>query len=153
MTVREQPPTVSNAPVRGRPRPGSNQDTQFFWDAAAEGQLAIQRCSACGLLRHPPDPACPRCHSLDWTTSDMSGRGILYSYTVVHHPPAPGFDRPAIAAIVELEEGVRLISNVTGVDPATLRIGEPLEVYFVEQEEGWTAPQFRRPASAGTAEE
>jgi uncharacterized OB-fold protein len=129
----------------GRLRPAMNEDTQFFWDAAANGQLAIQRCTPCGELRHPPGPACPACHSLLWEPVQVSGRGTLYSYTVVHHPPAPGFDDPAIAVVVELEEGVRLISNLTDVDPATLQIGELLEVWFVPQEEGWTAPQFRRP--------
>jgi hypothetical protein len=124
-----------------------NEDTSFFWKAAAEGRLAIQRCSGCGLLRHPPGPACPSCQSLEWEPAEVSGRGTLYSYTVIHHPPAPGFDGPAIAAVVALEEGPRLISNITGTDPETLRIGEPLEVWFLPQAEGWTAPQFRRPAA------
>lgn len=141
--------TATEAPSSGRLAPAMNTDTQFFWDAAAAGRLVVQRCSACGLLRHPPGPACPFCHSLDWDVSEVSGRGTLYSYTVVHHPPAPGFDGPAIAVVVELDEGVRLISNVTGADPATLVIGEPLEVYFVPQEEGWAAPQFRRPIQGG----
>lgn len=132
----------------GRLQPGMNEDTSFFWEAAAEGRLVIQRCSGCGQLRHPPGPACPSCHSLEWEGVQVSGRGTLYSYTVVHHPPAPGFDGPAIAAVIELEEGVRLISNITDADPDTLRIGEPLEVWFLPQAEGWTAPQFRRPASS-----
>jgi uncharacterized OB-fold protein len=142
---------TTQAPTSGRVRPAMNPDTQFFWDTTAEDRLAIQRCSACGLLRHPPGPACPSCHSLDWAASDVSGNGTLYSYTVVHHPPAPGFSSPAIVAVAQLGEGVRLISNVTGVDPSTLTIGEPLEVYFLPQQEGWTAPQFRRPGSAGAA--
>jgi uncharacterized OB-fold protein len=148
--AKEKKPTMTaQAPTSGRILPAMNQDTQFFWDAAAEDRLAIQRCSACGLLRHPPGPACPSCHSLDWEASDVSGNGTLYSYMVVHHPPAPGFSSPAIVAVVQLDEGVRLISNITGVDPETLAIGEPLEVYFLPQQEGWTAPQFRRPRSAG----
>jgi uncharacterized protein len=132
----------------GRTRPVMNEDTRFFWDAAADGWLAIQRCTECGVLRHPPGPACPHCHSMSWEASKATGRGTLYSYTVLHRPKPPGFDGPAIGIVVELEEGVRLISNIVAVDPDTLRIGEPLKVYFVAQEEGWTVPQFRRPTSA-----
>ena len=137
---------TADVPVQGRLRPAMNQDTQFFWDAAAEGRLVIQRCGDCGRLRHPPGPACPYCHSLECKPVEVSGKGKLYSYTVIRNPPAPGFDGPAIVVIVELDEGVRVVSNIGGIDPASLRIGERLEVYFVAQEEGWTAPQFRRPA-------
>jgi uncharacterized OB-fold protein len=133
-----------DTPISGRTRPASSPDTQFFWDAAAQGELRVQRCSGCGLLRHPPGPACPRCQSLEWATSLMSGRGTLYSYTVLHHPLPAGFDRPAIVVVVELEEGVRVVSNIAGAAVESLRIGEPLEVFYLPQEEGWTAPQFRR---------
>ena len=74
----------------------------------------------------------------------MSGRGTLYSYMVLHHPLPAGFDQPAIVVVVELEEGVRLVSNIAGATAESLRIGEPLEVFFLPQAEGWTAPQFRR---------
>jgi uncharacterized protein len=138
----------SGAPTKGRMQPAMNSDTQFFWDAAAEGRLVIQRCTACGRLRHPPGPACPQCRSLDWDTLESSGRGTLYSYTVVYHPLAPGFDDPATVVVVELEEGVRVVSNLIEAEAAPLQIGEPLEVFFVAQDEGWTAPQFRRRRSA-----
>jgi hypothetical protein len=78
--------------------------------------------------------------------TELSGRGTLYSYTVVHHPLPPGFVEPAIVGVIELEKGIRFVSNIVDVEPESLKIGEPLEVYFLEQEEGWTAPQFRRPA-------
>lgn len=147
MTRTQMTATVADVPTRGRLQPAVNQDTQFFWDAAASGRLAIQRCRECGKLRHPPGPACPRCHSLAWAPTDVSGRGKLHSFTVVHHPPVPGFLGPAIIVLVDLDEGVRLVSNIGGVDPATLVIGESLEVHFVPQDEGWTAPQFRRPCN------
>lgn len=135
---------VGTAPVRGRPSPAASQDTEFFWQVAADRRLAVQACVKCGALRHPPGPSCPECLSLMWRTRDLSGRGTLYSYTVVHHPRAVGFDGPAVVVLVEMEEGVRIVSNVDEIDPDTLRIGEPLEVYFVDQDEGWTVPQFRR---------
>ena len=78
----------------------------------------------------------------------MTGRGKLYSYTIAHHPKPPGFNEPAVAIVVELDEGVRLISNLDNSDGAPLRFGEPLEVFFLDQDEGWTIPQFRR---AGTS--
>lgn len=135
---------MPTSPTRGRSFPATSPDTEFFWEGAREGKLLAQRCSGCRALRHPPGPACPVCHSLDYDIVELSGRGVLYSYVVQHHPAAPGFDGPALVAAVELEEGVRLVSNLVGVDPDDVKIGESLEVIFVDQEEGWTAPQFRR---------
>ena len=140
----EQSDWEVDTPTSGRIPPAIGRDTQFFWDAAQKEELRIQCCSACGRLRHPPGPACPHCHSLEWETRLMSGRGTLYSYMVLHYPLPAGFDRPAIVAVVELEEGVRLVSNIAGATAESLRIGEPLEVFFLPQAEGWTAPQFRR---------
>jgi uncharacterized OB-fold protein len=134
---------MKEAPSQGRARPAMNQDTEFFWEAAGEHRLCAQRCCPCGRLRNPPGPACPVCHSLDWEVHDLSGRGTLYSYTVVHYPKVPGFDEPAVVAVIDLEEGLRLVSNLIGVPDTDLRIGLPVEVYFVDQAEGWTAPQFR----------
>jgi uncharacterized protein len=121
-----------------------NKDTEFFWAGVRERRLLIQQCSACRRLRHPPGPACAHCHSLDWGVAEASGRGELYSYTVLHHPKAPGFDDPAVAIVVQLDEGVRLVSNLADAEPGALLIGEPLEVFFLDQDEGWTVPQFRR---------
>lgn len=137
---------MTGLPVSGRLRPQATADSAFFWEAAAAGRLDIQGCAACGALRYPPGPACPLCHCLEWKAVPASGKGRLYSYTVVRHPAMPGFDGPAVAAIVELEEGVRMATNLD-IDPDSaddLVIGEPLEVFFLPQEEGWTAPQFRR---------
>jgi uncharacterized OB-fold protein len=125
-------------------RPGITRDNEFFWLGLQEHRLLAQRCEQCGELRHPPGPGCPLCHSLDWDVVELSGRGTLFSWVVQHHPPAAGFDGPALIAVVELEEGLRLVSNADA-DPATLAIDEPLEVFFLDQEEGWTVHQFRRP--------
>lgn len=137
---------MPNAPTKGRPQPAFSTDTEFFWEGARHNKLLVQRCWDCQTLRHPPGPACPTCHSLDSEVTELSGRGTLYSYTVVHHPLPPGFVEPAIVGVIELEKGIRFVSNIVDVEPESLKIGEPLEVYFLEQEEGWTAPQFRRPA-------
>ena len=121
-----------------------DRDNAFFWEGAKDHRLLAQRCTSCGRLRHPPGPACPFCHSLDWEAAELSGLGELYSYTIVHHPKPPGFDEPAVAVIVELTEGLRMASNLEDADAAPLRIGEPLEVFFLDQDEDWTVPQFRR---------
>ena len=146
---------MSGLPTAGRLRPQTTKDTEFFWDAAAAGRLEIQRCEDCGKLRYPPGPACPTCHSLAWAPQEMSGQGHLFSYTVIYHPSAPGFAGPAVVGVIELDEGVRLVTNLD-VDPGEeLRIGERFEVFFLDQLEGWSVPQFRRsPAeSAGPAHE
>jgi uncharacterized OB-fold protein len=137
---------MTGLPVSGRLRPQATADSAFFWDAAAAGRLEIQRCTDCAALRFPPGPACPHCHSLGWDAVSACGQGRLFSYTVVRHPPMPGFDGPAVVAVVELEEGVRMATNIDiDADSADhLVIGEPLEVFFLPQEEGWSVPQFRR---------
>ena len=89
-------------------------DTQFFWDGVREQRLLIQRCDGCGALRHPPRPMCPRCHSLEWDTIEASGRGTVFSFVMPHHPPLPWFDGPYVVALVELEEGTRLVTNLVG---------------------------------------
>jgi uncharacterized OB-fold protein len=147
MITDERSSGVVNTPTRGRSMPATSHDSRFFWDGAREGKLLVQRCSACGALRHPPGPACMYCHSLDSDVVELSGRGVLYSYTVQYHPLPAGFDEPPIVGVIELEEGIRFVSNVVGVERESLKIGEPLEVYFVDQAEGWTAPVFRRPSN------
>jgi uncharacterized OB-fold protein len=132
-----------HTPKSGRIGPWSNTDTQFFWDGTREGKLLVQQCSLCQKLRHPPGPACQHCHSLGWRAVEVSGRGELYSYTVLHHPIAPGFDGPALVVVVQLEEGIRFVSNLVNSSVESLEIGEPLEVIFVDQEEGYTLPIFR----------
>ena len=81
---------------------------------------------------------------MEWESKELSGRGRLYSYTVVHHPLPPGFEEPVIVAVVELDEGIRMVSNVVDIEADSLKIDEPLQVTFVDQDEGWTAPLFRR---------
>jgi uncharacterized OB-fold protein len=131
-----------------RPPPIVTDDTAVFWDAVAEQRLVAQRCGECGRLRHPPRPMCPHCHSLSIEVVELSGHGTLYSYSVLHHPQHPAFDYPVLAALVDLEEGVRMVSNLAGIEPNDIRIGMPLEVEFQEQEGGTYLPRFRSRAAA-----
>ncbi|GAA1828335.1 hypothetical protein GCM10009836_02600 [Pseudonocardia ailaonensis] len=131
-----------HAPTRGRLRPGQSPDTAFFWKGCDEHRLLIQRCAGCGVLRHPPGPACPACHGFDADHVVATGHGTVHSYAVHHYPPVQGFPGPAVIGLVELDEGVRIVSNIVGRDPADLRVGDRVEVFFLDQEEGWSLPQF-----------
>lgn len=123
--------------------PTISADTKFFWDALRENKLLIQQCDGCGTLRHPPRPMCPHCRSLDWTAIESSGRGTVYSYVMPHQPRFPFFDYPYVVALVELEEGVRLVSNLTDIDPADITVGMPVEVYFQTFDGDLALHQFR----------
>jgi uncharacterized OB-fold protein len=130
-----------------RPRPAVTPDNAFFFEGARRGQLLIQRCASCGLLRHPPHAMCSQCRSFDWDTVEASGRATLYSFVVVHYPEVPAFDYPLVVGLVELEEGTRLVTDLIGVDPSEVRIGMPLEVEMVAFDDELTLPQFHPVAS------
>ncbi|HYK70209.1 MAG TPA: OB-fold domain-containing protein [Streptosporangiaceae bacterium] len=108
-------------------RPPLSPDTEFFWTGTRQGELRIQRCGGCGALRHPPGPACPRCGSIGKAEYQVAtGTGTVFSYVVHHHPPVPGKELPIIVALVELTEGVRMLGELTGIDPGDVRIGMPV---------------------------
>ena len=144
-TGKNRPAADADAPKDKplRPRPPTTRDTQWWFDACKEGKLLIQRCTACGTLRHPPGPACASCHSFEWDTVEASGRGTVYSYVVVHHPQAPQFEYPLPVVLVELEEGTRLVSNLLGVEPDAVEIGMPVVAELVAFDPELTLPQFR----------
>jgi len=131
--------------MSGRLAPTTTPDTKFFWEALREERLLIQRCSDCGGLRHPPRPMCPRCQSLSWTTVESRGRGTVHSFVLPRHPPLPWFQGTYVVALVDLEEGVRLMANLVGVAPdaTVLRIGTPLELEYADVDPAVTLPRFR----------
>lgn len=131
-----------------RPRPQWNQDQAWFWDGLRQRELRIQRFTDDGSLVHPPANANPRSQAMDYDWVVASGKAKLYSYTVPHYPEVPAFDYPLIVGLVELEEGVRVVSNIVGVEPAQLRIGMPLEVTFLDTHDDVTIHQFT-PARTG----
>jgi uncharacterized protein len=126
-------------------RPVISLDTEFFWAGTASGELRIQHCPSCGRLRHPPGPMCPSCGAdqQDWVAA--SGRGTVFSYVVHHHPKVPGKQLPFVVALVELEEGVRMLGELVDVDPATVSIGLPVELALTKIDDELTLP-FWRPA-------
>jgi uncharacterized OB-fold protein len=129
------------------PTPAASRETLPWWEAAAAHRLVVQRCTACGRPRHPPGPACPACHAFgfEWLTS--SGRGTVYSFTVVHRAFVPSLAAkvPYVVAIVALDDvpAIRLVSNLVDVDPATVRVGLPVAVVWEDVAPGLALPRFR----------
>jgi uncharacterized OB-fold protein len=117
-----------------------------FYDWCRQGELRFQRCQGCGSWRHVPREICAECGSWDWEWARSSGRGSVFTWTVVAVPLHPGFreDAPFAATVVELEEGVRLLSQVVDVAPDALEIGMPVEVVFDPVTPEVTLPRFRR---------
>jgi len=116
--------------------------TRPFWDAAAEGRLLLPRCNACGRHFFRPEVACTHCFATDWRWTEASGRGSLYSYTVVHRAPAPGFEVPFVLAVVELVEGPTMFSNLVGCADADIRIGMALKLRFEQVATEVHLPRF-----------
>ena len=126
-----------------RPDPIVTRDTDFYWEGALRGELLGQACAACGKLRHPPRPMCPHCHGVERKVVRLSGRGEVYSWIVPRHPAPVGFAESPIVALVELEEGIRIVSNVVGAAPGQVRQGLPVEVSFEPTRGGKAVPVFR----------
>ncbi|MET9075394.1 bifunctional MaoC family dehydratase N-terminal/OB-fold nucleic acid binding domain-containing protein [Streptomyces sp. NPDC004232] len=127
------------APRPRRPRPVVNRDNAGFWEGVAGHRLLIQRCTDCGTLRHPWLPGCNACGCPEWDTVEASGEGTVHSYVVMHHPPFPAFDPPYAVGLIQLAEGVRMVSNVVGVPYDKVRIGLPVRVEFRRYEDAGDA--------------
>ncbi|MEV0222983.1 Zn-ribbon domain-containing OB-fold protein [Streptomyces sp. NPDC050704] len=137
--------------------PEADAFTRTYWDAAAQGHLLLRRCGACGRAHHYPREFCPHCWSEDVTWERASGRATLYTWSVVHRNDLPPFGSrtPYVAAVVDLAEGPRMMTEVVECAEAALRVGMGLEVTFrteaaeaAEAEEDMaTVPVFRPTAS------
>lgn len=111
-------------------RPVLNRDNEFFFEGTRAGEVRIQKCNACGELRHPPGPVCPSCHAMDRGHVVASGRGTIFSFLVHHAPQIPGKELPLPLALVELEEGVRMVGAVSAPEGHSLAIGDEVEAVF-----------------------
>ena len=130
--------------MTGRPLPVPSRLTQPFWDAAARHELSVQRCRACATHLFYPRYLCTACGSddLEWVT--VSGRGTVFTYTIARRPTHPGFDDlvPYVIAVVELDEGPKLTTNIVDADPAELAIGMRVVATF-DDVDGVTLVDFR----------
>jgi hypothetical protein len=144
--------------TRGLPLPQITLDTFPFYEAARRGELRFQRCTACGEWRHYPRPACPGCQSRDYEWAPASGRGEVFTWTIVHPPTLPAFeaDIPYNVVDVLLEEGIHFQSQVLDCPPEAIRAGLRVEAVFVRVDDEITLVKFRRtpdPVTAPAAEE
>jgi len=130
-----------------RPLPIRDELNRAYWDGAQQGELVILRCRECGTYVHPPRATCSKCRYEALEPTPVSGRGTVYSWSVMHSTGNPGFEDkiPYAVLVVELDEQENLITigNLVGADPSQLAIGTPLEVAFEKVNDEVTLPQWR----------
>ena len=128
-----------------KPLPRIDEESKGYWEACQRHELVIQQCVGCGALRHYPRALCPTClsSSVEWVRS--KGRGTVHTFTVTHQNQAPGFRDalPYLLAYVELDEGVRLLTNMVDCAPDAVHIGMPVEVVFEDATSAVTLPKFK----------
>ena len=132
--------------MNGRPRPGPDHVTAPFWDGTARGQLLVQRCTRCGGTQHYPRALCRDCAgAVEWI--ECSGRGTVHTFSIVRQNRTPPFDAlvPYVVAMIDLDEGARMMGNVTYCDPDDVRIGMAVEVWFEPYERADDAPDLSLP--------
>jgi uncharacterized OB-fold protein len=134
----------------GRPLPHPTELSAPHWEGAKHRRLMVQRCAACGAYNFIPRHTCTECFTdrLDWVES--SGRGVVYSYTVIHRAPHPSFETPYCAAIIQLDEGWYMLSNIVGSAMAEIAVGRRAKVDFLDLGDV-TLPVFRLEATADAA--
>lgn len=126
------------------PRPQTAWENVGFWEGIQRHELVFQKCRDCGMWVHPPRPMCPRCRSLEKEWVPSSGKGTIHSVVTYRESPDPAFKVPFSVVLVELEEGVKLVSNMVDIKPEDIQIGMSVEVVFEEVQEGLTLPKFRK---------
>ena len=128
-----------------KPLPQPNADTKPFWDGCREHQLRFQRCRNCQHIRWPPSIICPRCYSSDSDWIVASGKGRVYTFVVNHQTFHRAFrtDLPYVTAVVELDEGPHLLTNIVGCSPGEVRCDMPVEVEWEDINEEFSLPKFK----------
>ena len=125
--------------------PTIEDESRPFWDGARDGRLMLMACNACSTVYHYPRPVCPSCWSENVAWRSASGKGVVYTFSTVHVNDLPPFagQVPYVAAMVDLEEGVRISTRLVDCAPEEVRIGMAVEVAFVPLTEDITLPVFR----------
>lgn len=135
------------APKSGyaKPIPVPSHESRPYWEALRKHELVMPRCGACGNRWFPPTLLCPSCRSADVAWAPVSGRGKVFSFVVFHRTYHKGFadERPYCVAVIALEEGPRMISNVIGIAPDDVRCDMPVEVVFEDITETATLAKFK----------
>ena len=135
-----------NSETYSKPLPTLDGLTREFYNWCRRGDLRFQRCNACQDWRHVPRPMCAVCGSFAWTWRRSSGRGTVFSWTVAVRPMHPAFqnDAPYAPVVIEMAEGVRLVSEMLDCSPDALEIGMPVELVFDHVTPQITLPKFKR---------
>lgn len=126
------------------PMPPILWDNKGFWEGIQRHELVFQKCKQCGTWLHPPRPACPKCRSFEKEWARSSKKGTIHSWVIYRESFHPAFKAPYAVVLVELEEGIRLISNMSDVAPDEIYIGMPVEAVFDDIADGLTLPKFRK---------
>ena len=128
-----------------KPVPRPSPESRVFWDGAKENKLMLPRCQTCGQFWFPPSQRCRHCLSGEFDWVESKGEGRIYSFVVYHRVYHPAFEQdvPYVVAIVELDEGTRLLSNIVGTQPDDVRCDARVRVVFEDTESGATIPKFR----------
>ena len=143
-----QAPDAPAAPKPSRIAPIVTLDAKFFWDAADRGEFLGERCGECQQFRFPPRPMCPHCHSLKRDEVKLSGRGTVHGWTIPRHPHPFGFKEAPIVVIVQLEEGIRFVSNLVDVPYDQVRQDMAVQVDFEATMGNHKVPVFRARSSS-----
>lgn len=127
------------------PKPIVNADSRAYWEAAAEDRLTLRKCSDCGAVHFMPRLLCPECWSDKIAQIDASGRGTVHSFSIIRRASDPAFAQlcPYVVALIDLEEGPRMMANILGPDALDVQIGNPVSVLFEDRGEGAKLPQFQ----------
>jgi hypothetical protein len=130
--------------MQGRAPVISGAAAEHFWESCRKGRYELQRCDSCSRVRYPATLLCPYCLSRDYTWIESPGFGKVYTFTEVGRSPAPAFDAftPYVVALVDLDEGVRVMGNIIGCAADQIEIGLPVQVMFQEVEPNVVLPQF-----------
>ena len=128
-----------------KPLPTVSGETKPYWDSCRQGQLMIQKCDSCGEFQFYPRGICANCWSNDIQWYKSSGKGTVWTFTVTYQNRTPGFaeDVPYVLALVELEEGVRMFTNIVECEPRDVKIGMEVEVTFVRANDQISIPYFK----------
>jgi len=131
--------------ITEKPLPVIDHDSAPYWEAAREGRLDIPLCGDCGKHHFYPRSVCPYCHSDNLSFDTVSGRGEVHTFTIARRPAGPAFadDVPYVVALIELEEGPRMMSRIQTDDPENVHIGAKVEVTFVKATDEVTFPYFK----------
>jgi hypothetical protein len=129
-TPTEGAPAAPAAPKPIRIAPIVTPDAKTFWEACDREEFIGQKCGDCGQFVFPPRPMCPHCHSLNRQEVKLAGTGKVVSWTIPRHPPPFGFREAPVVAVIELAEGIRMVSNVVGIKPEDMKMDMEVEVGF-----------------------